>query len=122
RLLSAAGYRALGRHAASRSERVVPADDPEAPPDDGHRAERSGGRARRRLYWRRLGWRLRPDQYRLGVRFVKTDLAASVDRRRDRAAAPAPRQGAGRPAVSGRGPGYPPGRAASERAIPIYAA
>src|SRR6202007_3010480 len=63
-----------------------------------------------------------PDQYRLGVRFVKTDLAASVDRRRDSAAAPAARQGARRPAVSGRGPGYPPGRPPGQRAIPIYAA
>src|SRR6202040_250451 len=120
--LSAAGYRAAGRHAASRSKRVVSADDAEASPDDGHRAKGSGGGARRRLYRRRLGRRLRPDQYRLGVRFAKADFAAAADRRRDRAAAPATRQSAGRPAVSGRGPGHPSGRAAEQCAVSIYAA
>ncbi len=66
--------------------------------------------------------RLRPDQYRLGLRLAQADLAAPADRRGDRAAAAEARPGSRRPAVSVRGSGHPRRRPAEQRAISIHAA
>ncbi len=58
-IFSRGGYRPHDRLAAGRPKRLISADDAKAAADDGHRAGRPGGGARRRLYRRRLRRRLR---------------------------------------------------------------
>ena len=120
-IFPAAGHRTADRLPASRPKRLVQADDAKAAADGGDRAAGSGGAKRRRLYRRGQRRRLRPDQYRIGVRLAQADLAAAADRPSDRAAAAEARPSPRRPAVFISGPGYPRRRPSKRRAISIHA-
>ncbi len=103
-----------------RPKRVVSADDAETAADDGHRAAGSRRGARRRLYRRRFGRRLRPDQYRLGVRIAQADIGAAVDRRGDGAAAAETCPSARRPPDFDSGTGYSCRRPAEQCGLPVH--